>query len=914
MNNVRLVCGSQAVDLPTDFGILINKAIADIREPEQRSSDWSKTFTLPGTKANNKLFSHLFQLDLSIRNTSSTQFNPDFNPNLKAPAVLYVDEVSQIEGFIRLLNIKVTDRGQVEYECSMHGQLADMFAIIADAKLSDLDFTEYNHTITNTNIFNSWDTQVIKNGSGYVNFASGSPIGEGYVYGWVDNGNYANYNNLYTDDMTVYLYAKNVVDKIFSGAGYGYSSGSFFNSAQFKRLVVPCSTRMPILTESQVANRSFEGQSSGTPTYTAGQKINFATEISDPSSQYDNATSIFTNGFSGQRYDFYFVSDFTITSLTANTDYAIEYDLVIDGSLYFTSTHYFATGVSTTYSDVLDVIWQGFRLNGGQTVQVQLKGIYEFVPALNRYVGPITTATYTQNANSAFANRVDNSRAGYNDTIDFTGFFSDESKQRDFLKWLFVMFNLYAEPDPDNLKTLVVKPREEFYNSTVRDWSQKRDISQPLEIIPMGELDGNRYTFTYSEGDDEGNKEYKQDFDRIYGDRRITVTNDFQKDEKKIEVGFAPTLVYTYADKTFPFIGTTNDDEKTNTGKLRIMQFKAKTCASYTVYYGTTGSTSSTTKTTYPYMGHLDDPLASSTDINFGMPRRVNLPISTPYTNNNLYNGYWSKYMAEITDKDSKIVRGAFHLSPADMEKLSFQDLYYFDRNYFRLNKIEDYDPVNPSVNICEFLFLKTGQTFTASTGNTGGGGQQGGGVDTEYDPTGGGGNGKVIKDKGFSNGRNNAIGDGLAVGDNISNFGRSNTALGGSGVVFAPGCERAVVIGGGVQFVNSDEVWIRGKEVTASNFSTNGVTVVSSASPYTALAMDEIIVITTAGAYTVNLPAAADVPNKIYTIKKGSNDGGGVTVSASDNIDGSATYTIATYNDVIRLVSDGSTYYIISK
>ncbi len=36
MNNVRLVCGGYSVDLPTDFGIQINKSIADIREPESR--------------------------------------------------------------------------------------------------------------------------------------------------------------------------------------------------------------------------------------------------------------------------------------------------------------------------------------------------------------------------------------------------------------------------------------------------------------------------------------------------------------------------------------------------------------------------------------------------------------------------------------------------------------------------------------------------------------------------------------------------------------------------------------------------------------------------------------------------------------------------------------------------------------
>ena len=181
MNNVRLVCGGVSVDLPSDFGILINKSIADIREPESRSSDWSKTFTLPGTKANNKLFTHLFDLNLSIRNTSATNFNPDFNPNLKADAILQVDEITQIQGFIRLLGIKVNDFNQIEYECSMHGELADLFATIADGKLSDLDFAEYNHIMNDTNIFNSWDTSIIKNGGTFVNFSGGAPIGDGYL-------------------------------------------------------------------------------------------------------------------------------------------------------------------------------------------------------------------------------------------------------------------------------------------------------------------------------------------------------------------------------------------------------------------------------------------------------------------------------------------------------------------------------------------------------------------------------------------------------------------------------------------------------------------------------------------------------------------------------------------------------------
>jgi hypothetical protein len=332
----------------------------------------------------------------------------------------------------------------------------------------------------------------------------------------------------------------------------------------------------------------------------------------------------------------------------------------------------------------------------------------------------------------------------------------------------------------------------------------------------MGDLEANRYRFTYTEGEDIGNKEYKLDFDRIYGDRIVTVENDFMKDEKKIEVGFAPTLIYTYADKSFPFIDNgTNNTNKNSTGKLRLLQYKSKTCASYTVRYGlSTGFSGTTTKTIYPYMGHLDDPTASTTDINFGMPRRVNLPAGIAYTNSNLYNVYWSKYIGEITNKNSKIVRGAFYLNPVDMEQLSFRDLYYFDNNYFRLNKVEDYDPVNPSVNICEFLLLNQGASFAASGGTIGSGGS----TEQEYDPIGGGTNGKVIQNKGVSVGYYNRIGDGIGVGDAISNDGRANTAIGTNGTSFLPDSERSVVIGKGVQNVASDEVYLQGIKVLAND------------------------------------------------------------------------------------------------
>lgn len=914
MNNVRLVCGGVSVDLPSDFGILINKSIADIREPESRSSDWSKTFTLPGTKANNKLFTHLFDLNLSIRNTSTTNFNPDFNPNLKADAILQVDEVTQIQGFIRLLGIKVNDFNQIEYECSMHGELADLFATIADGRLSDLDFAEYNHIMNDTNIFNSWDTSIIKNGSTFVNFSSGAPIGDGYLYAWMDDGTYEDYKNLNTDDMTICLYAKTVVDKIFSGAGYSYSSGSFFNTNLFKRTVVPCPTRYPILGVDDVANRTIDVKRSTDTTVSSGSNIIFNTENSDPSNQYNNTTGVYTNDYSGI-YDLFFVNKATVSGLTNGETYYAIYVLKINGNAarYVYSEGKVASSSSVTFDSkrVFDYIY----LNDGDTVELVLDAV--FSSSLNLYA---TGFTYTQKTDSRLFNQIYDLGWGYGKTLDFAGFFTGETKQREFLKWIFTMFNLYIEPT-DVDKTLTILPREEFYTSTVRDWTTKRDLLQPLDIVPMGELDAGKYLFTYAEGDDDDNKAYKQEFDRNYGDRTIVINNDFIKDEKKIEIGFQPTMIIKPINEFDKFFaGNSTDNQDGKAGKLRILQYSKQSCISYNIYLGakTPKSTpSSTTKTAYPFIGHIDTPLTSSVDLNFGMPKYIGLPAKTPFTNNNLFNQYWSKYLQEITDKDSKIVRGAFYLTPADMERLSFRDLYFFDGNYFRLNKVEDYDPINPSVNICEFLFLKSGPTFSATTGSVGRGGKNDGifSGQEEYDPYDGANNqGKVIRGKGITLGDFNQAGDGIIAGDGVTNYGRANAAFATSGTTFLPDSERSIVIGEGVQNVGSDEVWLQGHSMTQENFSTNRIVFTAATSVTADLYVDIYIMDLTANT-TLNLPDATTCRSKAYYVYK--NSGSHQLIIdpyEAQTIDDGATYTITNHYECVQIVSDGTQWRVISK
>ena len=371
-----------------------------------------------------------------------------------------------------------------------------------------------------------------------------------------------------------------------------------------------------------------------------------------------------------------------------------------------------------------------------------------------------------------------------------------------------------------------------------------------------------------------------------------------------------------FDDKYLPGNSTDNKDGKA--GKLRLLQYKSKTCKAYNVSYGklTPVSTpTSVSKTIYPYMGHLDDPLASTSDINFGMPRYIGLPGGTPVTNNNAFNAYWSKYLQEVVDKDSKIVKGKFYLTPADMEKLSFRDLYFFDGNYFRLNKVEDYDPVNPSVNICEFLFLKSGVNFSATTGTVGGGGKRQdvfSGLE-EYDPYDGVNlPGRVIQDKGISIGQYNDAGSGVLVGNRFTNYGERNAAFASSGVTFL-GNDSIVIGETPSQPIANNEVWLQGHLMMQNNFSTNRIVAVSES--YNAGLYDDILICSSTADATISLPPAASAVGKAYYIfKKTSAHKITINPYESELIDFQSDYKLTNEHECVQIVCDGVVWYVISK
>lgn len=687
---------NQRLDLYKDISAELTYNIDDVKDFASRNTNFSKTIILPGNATNNKVFGHIFEFGSgNLYNPSLANVGYNYNASKSAQCVIYIDKIQIFKGVLRLLEI-VIDRGTIEYECAVFGELGGFISSVGNSKVEELDFSSYDCVWDKDTILNSWDN---------IN-------GTGLYFPVIDYGQVStNKHDWNYKAMRPAVYVAEIVDKIITNAGYTYDS-EFFSSALFKRLVVPNNQKQL----SNYVTDLFYGDIE--PFTTSGGYNVLLSYLNTQTAGFTLSGDLYWNG------------------ANTNTNILIN----IDGWLYTPDNEHARLRLNikkngttiaqqtliTDMGDFSFAIPYPLALVTGDYLSFELEP-YDISTTCSYGV---TSGNLTISTETSVIVPID-----YGGTIFVNATLPRGIFQKDFFASIVKMFNLYVLEDSIRTKHLIIKPYIDFFNTdpmhlqvnaleeellvndddflllndsyqNAVDWTNKIDRSKPFRIKPMSELNGRYYEYKYKTDADFYNDQYQKKYTNSYGDIIEDTGFEFAKDKQTAEIIFSPTPIVGYSgqDKVYSTIFKMNNNiEEGIDSNIRILQAKKLTGYSNWNILDNIGSNIST-QDFIGYAGHLDDPDNPMADINFGAPKELFYELTTQYPSANLFNGFWSDYVAEITDKDSKLLQCNVLLTNKDIYELNFADLIFIDNSLWRLNKVMDYNPMEYDTTKCEFL------------------------------------------------------------------------------------------------------------------------------------------------------------------------------------------------------------------
>jgi len=864
------------LDVFEGFNFSFNYSIADVRHPDKRNTEYSKTIQCPATQNNDTLFGQIYDVNISnAYNASNDNIEVNFNPNKKARAEVMSEGVNVMRGTLQLR--KIVRRGtDYIYEVAFLGKLVDIFGVLGDKQLNGLDedsvnyidFSDLDHDYTQANQIASWTATY---GEGYV-----YPMldyGTSYVYEYYQGEPYRNY---YVEDFRPALYLKEIIDRIFAFAGFSYTS-SFLSSAFFKRLIVPIG-ETPKLTEAQATARSFKAVKNldqimhrlasfspmtfGNEQYFTNwgemAKLCFEDDslngfdnnnqyriLSTPADLYGNLTE---NNYifvcqQTQRTDRFKTSlDLKITknfSPLNRSTYTGQVQIMKENS---------STGVNSLVAEApftwdLDALAVGesatqtvyvegeATTNDNDNVYVRLMAEdtdYGFTPDFRIQVGSTVRLDF-RCTGGYFINEPIREAFFDGDNINLNSILP-EVGMADLLKSVINMFNLYVTTNPNQENNLLIETRDDFYEGgEVKDWTHKLDYSKEVTLEPLALLTANEFEYTYKEDSDYYNERYQDAHGHTYGRARIDVDNDFLQNTNKTEVVFSPTPLVNDGPSN-RIIGKIYDSDieegaQPTDHNIRVLYYGGLLVNDPRwVHQSINPNVSGNYMLSYPYAGHLTHPTAPAQDINFGIPSELfyaqnDYTGTLLYTNDNLFNRYHRRGLLEITNKDSKLKTAYFYLTPSDIHKLDFRDQILIDNSYWRINRVMDYNPFNQDLTKVELIKVITKEPLKAQTFEIGTGGTIEGGSGVEKRPT---------TRKSLKNGNSSPLFGGIVRGKNneveegVTSFmvqGNRNKVKKGSKDVTIIGDDNTVEEGvTAVRLINTNGVTVTDSNVTFVN------------------------------------------------------------------------------------------------
>jgi len=832
MLRIRTIVNNETIylDLYKNEPVLLSLSFAELQDITKKNSNFSKAFSLPGSKKNNLVFNFFYELN-SIPTT--------FDPNNKFEATLLWDGYEIMQGYIRLNGVTLNN-GEIIYQVTFYNQVGDLMANIGDKFLFDLDLSCLSHPYSLDVVLQSQvDPDLFPlTGSTNYSYQDGRTMWGLYNIGYEYSGTNTTTVNAQTTPLVQFtplfsgntyipaygnfdfsgtpvhdyyfkpsIQIKELYTQIVNQAGYQIQS-DFFNTSYFKRYYLPLKFVDESIYSRNAIPACYTFSNDFIDVTTSGQADVDPTQNVECNSLGWSTPYPYINIPSGNTGIYTFNFNFILQPTTscrpsvygdANNISFNVYDGVTTTTLYPQNGGqlYYCGSVPQQVSFV-----QRINVTGNTNLQF-------FFSGLN-----IDISSYSQSIVNGPRFIPNGATIDYN--IEFP---PNDYKQLDFITSINKMFNLIVVPNPDLPNNLIVEPIVDYIGTgRLLDWTTKVDYNQTQNLYPTSALLNGTLEYEFKLDQDYANQDFKGQTNRIFGTDKFQLGLQYKDQTTKFDFIFGSPIDITIDNSVVSFL-TLNSMSKLkqidisgvtqqtfvpfkilpkvvfrgltlpndNYGFIPNNQITSAltncnsgytinvTRAGYLYYEDCVGNTS----TPYVNVGlqqvgfgscinplnvstpfFLPEPKAVFTVTTTGTPctsivnqstyqqwylnglaqdnfQNINRFTTYPFNYNNfshyinyrgedqsnvtpsqyvfdsedLYNIYYEPYVNDITSEENKIYASKVYLYPQDIQQLRWNEKIVIGNTPFRINKITNFNALEPS--LCDVEFVKLTKEYT---------------------------------------------------------------------------------------------------------------------------------------------------------------------------------------------------------
>lgn len=542
-----LLTSAEKLELFNDEQINVTSTVQNVQDISKTFTDFSQSFTIPANDHNNQILQHFYQSDV----------NSLIDYNIRLDSFIEIDLTFFRRGKLQIEKANLKNGRPESYSVTFYGDGRTLKDYFGEDLLSDLDYTDYNHVYTGTEIANrisdgtnQYDVKYPLISSKRIWHYQSNYI-DATTPNWLDLGTIGS-NDIHSTGGAIHyneLFPAFRVSKIFDliQSKYGVTfNGTFLDDDRFTKLFL------------YYKNKN-EFEIIGKQHLVDIQSVSAPTGLYDLSPYIDTTADTITftelNGVLTHQLE--------IEILSLSTSATIYADVFQNGNL-LNSVEISATGTYT-----LDVVNQTSGLNAVYQVYLRPAAAVNVTHSLKYsvlYLSSGSLVADTQSTTDAATNMVLTQSLEYN---------APQMKVADFFAAILKVFNMVCVGTDEN--TYDLAPLDDWYGQgAIVDITEYTDI-QSIDVARMPLY--KKISFKYQESESVLNKQFNQMFSRGYGDMtyqypydggEFTIDLPFENilqqkfDGTELQVGYAlnnefapytpkPILLYQYDNQDCDF-------------------------------------------------------------------------------------------------------------------------------------------------------------------------------------------------------------------------------------------------------------------------------------------------------------------------------------------------------------------------